>query len=103
MVRAVGELHAKFGWRWPCQPKLALPPPAGVAAVFLWFLGCPLHLSRLECCCVGWFDFCLVFGTKFSLLSVVLTKAVQNSPCVGKTCRIGPFRVCVESFVPDMR
>ena len=69
------------------------------------------------CCCVGSLDLCFVFGTKFSLLSVVLSKAVQNSPCMQKKRHIEPFlvsresfiprmrrgRVCWESFVPDMR
>ena len=54
-------------------------------------------------CCRGLPRLCLAFGTKFSLLGVVLTKAVQNSPCMQKKRQIEPFRVSRESFVPDMR
>ena len=73
----------------PCPPVPPHPPA-------------PSHLWCLECCCVGSLDLCLAFGTKFSLLGVVLTKAVQNSPCMQKKRLIGPFRVSGESFVPDM-
>ena len=55
------------------------------------------------CCCVGSLDLCLAFGTNFSLLSVVLSKAVQNSPCMQKKRHIEPFRVSRESFIPRMR
>ena len=41
-------------------------------------------------------------GTKFSLLGVLLSKAVQNSPCVLKVRRIGPFQANWESFVPEV-
>ena len=41
-------------------------------------------------------------GTKFSLLGVLLSKAVQNSPCVLKVRRIGPFQASWESFVPEV-
>ena len=57
----------------------------------------------LVSCCVGSLDLCLVFGTKFSLLSVVLSKAVQNSPCMQKKRHIEPFLVSRESFIPRMR
>ena len=74
----------------------------------LWFLRslrtlrCPPYQWRLVCCCVGEPHLRLAFGTKFSLLGVVLTKAVQNSPCMQKNRQIEPFLVCRESFVPDM-
>ena len=55
------------------------------------------------CCCVGSLDLCFVFGTKFSLLGVVLSKAVQNSPCMQKKRHIEPFLVSRESFIPHMR
>ena len=32
-----------------------------------------------------------------------MSKAVQNSPCAGKTCQIGPSWASGESFVPHMR
>ena len=108
LVRAVGELHAKCGWRWPCQPKLALLPPVGHAVTrgcsisVLWFLGCPLSLWCLVCCCVGWFDFCLSFGTKFSLLGLLVEKVVQNSPCMRRLRQIGRFWASRESFVPEV-
>jgi len=41
-------------------------------------------------------------GTKLSLLGVLLSKAVQNSPCVLKVRRIGPFQANWESFVPEV-
>ena len=66
-------------------------------------LRCPPYQWRLVCCCVGEPHLRLAFGTKFSLLGVVLTKAVQNSPCMRKKRQIEPFRASRESFVPDMR
>ena len=42
-------------------------------------------------------------GTKFSLLGFLVVKAVQNSPCMRRLRQIGPFRVCWESFIPEMR
>ena len=75
----------------PVVPPIPPDPPA------------PSHLWCLECCCVGEPHLRLAFGTKFSLLGVVLTKAVQNSPCMRKKRQIEPFRASRESFVPDMR
>ena len=69
------ELHAKFVWRWPCEPVLALPT------------GC-LHRGRALrplrrfpdrwclVCCVGSLDLCRAFGTKFSLLGFLVVTTV---------------------------
>ena len=69
------ELHAKFVWRWPCEPVLALPT------------GC-LHRGRALrplrrfpdrwclVCCVGLLDLCRAFGTKFSLLGFLVVTTV---------------------------
>ena len=99
------ELHAKFVWRWSCQPMLALPTGSlhrGLALRFLRTLRRPPDRWGLVCCCVGSLDFCLVFGTKLSLLGFLVVKAVQNSPCMRRLRQIGPFRVCWESFVPEV-
>ena len=55
------------------------------------------------CCCVGSLDICLAFGTKFSLLGLLVVRTVQNSPCMQKKRQIEPFRASGESFVPHMR
>ena len=54
-------------------------------------------------CCVGSLDICLAFGTKFSLLGLLVVRTVQNSPCMQKKRQIEPFRASGESFVPHMR
>ena len=69
------ELHAKFVWRWPCEPVLALPT------------GCLHHGRALRplrrfpdrwclVCCVGLLDLCRAFGTKFSLLGFLVVTTV---------------------------
>ena len=50
------ELHAKFVWRWSCQPMLALPTGSlhrGLALRFLRTLRRPPDRWGLVCCCVG--------------------------------------------------
>ena len=64
------ELHAKFVWRWPCEPVLALPtgrsPHRGRV---LRLLGClPLHAGGAWCAVV-------------SARSISTSHSVQNSPC----------------------
>ena len=54
-------------------------------------------------CPVGEPQLCLVFGTKFSLLSFLVVRTGQNSPCTWKKRQIEPFRVNRESFVPHIR
>ena len=54
-------------------------------------------------CPVGEPQLCLVFGTKFSLLSFLVVRTVHNSPCMRRLRQIGPFRVSRESFIPEMR
>ena len=100
------ELHAKFVWRWPCQPMLALPTGSlhrGLALRFLRTLRRPPHRWGMVSCCVGSLDVCLMFGTKFSLLGFLVVTTVQNSPCMHKKRQIEPFRASGESFIPDMR
>ncbi len=98
-----GKLCAKFVWRWPLQPMLAPSTGRLLRGLALRFLRChPLRWGQV-CCCVGSLDLCLAFGTKFSLLSVVLSKAVQNSPCMQKQRHIEPFLVSRKSFIPRMR
>lgn len=41
-------------------------------------------------------------GTKFAMLGLLVTKTVQNSPCVHKTRQIGRFWACWASFVPEL-
>ena len=41
-------------------------------------------------------------GTKFAMLGLLVTKTVQNSPCVHKTRQIGGFWACWASFVPEV-
>lgn len=41
-------------------------------------------------------------GTKFAMLGLLVTKTVQNSPCVHKTRQIGGSLVCWVSFVPGL-
>ena len=65
------ELHAKFVWRWPCEPALALPtgrsPHRGRV---LRLLGClPLHAGGAWCA--------VVLASSISAL-----RSVQNSPCL---------------------
>ena len=109
LVCAVGELHAKFAGRWCCRrPRMPRRGPVVplvrstpvVRGVLLWlarFVPC-VRYKVLPAWILGGET-----GTKFSLLGVLLTRAVQNSPCAGKTRQIGPFRVSRESFIPDMR
>ena len=63
--------------------------------------------------CTGWAaglgvlgEFCpgrgLVCGTKFSLLGLLVARAVQSSPCWRQMGKMGPFWVCGESFVPGV-
>ena len=64
------ELHAKFVWRWPCEPVLALPtgrsPHRGRV---LRLLGClPLYAGGAWCAVV-------------SARSISTSHSVQNSPC----------------------
>ena len=64
------ELHAKFVWRWPCEPALALPtgrsPHRGRV---LRLLGClPLHAGGAWCAVV-------------LARSISASRSVQNSPC----------------------
>ena len=109
LVCAVGELHAKFAWRW-CRRRPRMPRRGPVVplvrstpvvrGVLLWlarFVPCVRYKVLPAWILGGETD------TKFSLLGVLLTRAVQNSPCAGKTRQIGPFRVRGESFIPDMR
>ena len=101
-----GKLCAKFVWRWPLQPMLAPSTGRtlhrGLALRFLRRPPAASHLWRLECCCVGSLDLCLVFGTKFSLLGFLVVRTVQNSPCMHKKRQIGPFWASGESFVPEV-
>lgn len=41
-------------------------------------------------------------GTKFAMLGLLVTKTVQNLPCVHKTRQIGRFWACWVSFVPEV-
>ena len=69
------ELHAKFVWRWPCEPVLALPTGCLHHGRALRFLRCPTRRWGLVCC-VGSLDLCLAFGTKFSLLGFLVVTTV---------------------------
>ena len=42
-------------------------------------------------------------GTKFSLLGLLVARAVQSSPCWRQMPQNRPFSVCWESFVPGRR
>lgn len=39
-------------------------------------------------------------GTKFATHGLLTAAAVQSSPCMGKTCQIGPFWASRASFIP---
>ena len=85
-------------------------PRASKSARALRFLRCPPlrslrrppHRWGMVSCCVGEPHLCLAFGTKFSLLGFLVVTTVQNSPCMHKKRRIGPFWACWESFVPEV-
>ena len=64
------ELHAKFVWRWPCEPALALPTGRSLRrGRVLRLLGClPLHAGGAWCA--------VVLASSISAL-----RSVQNSPC----------------------
>ena len=116
------KLRAKFVWRWSCEPVPALRtyagpanrpqpvprpgpvvPPAPFALVVpgvpSWLASAlpRIRYKTLPAWLLGGES-----GRKFSLLGVLLSKAVQNSPCVLKVRRIGPFQACWESFVPEV-
>ncbi len=74
-----------------------------VTAVTRCALWRPSHWCGLLCCCVCYSRIQLVFGTKFALRGLLVVTAVESSPCVGKTCQIGPFWASRASFVPHMR
>ena len=117
------KLRAKFVWRWSCEPVPALRtyagpanrpqpvprpgpvvPPAPFALVVpgvpSWLASAlpRIRYKTLPAWLLGGES-----GRKFSLLGVLLSKAVQNSPCMLKVRRIGPFQACWESFVPKWR
>ena len=63
------ELHAKFVWRWPCEPVLALPTGSLHRGRVLRLLGClPLYAGGAWCAVV-------------SARSISTSHSVQNSPC----------------------
>ena len=62
-----------------------------------------LHAGVAWCAVVCWPRIQLVFGTKFALLGLLVTKTVESSPCTRKTRRKEPFRASRASFIPHMR
>ena len=74
-----------------------------VTAVTCCSLWRPSHWCGLLCCCICYSRIQLVFGTKFALRGLLVVTAVESSPCMGKTCQIGPFWASRASFVSHMR
>ena len=84
-----GRLLGEFCTGWACQGRLRGEFCTGWAA----------GVGVLGEFCTGFGSGC---GTKFSLLGVVVVRAVHSSPCSAKTRGNGPFGACGESFVPGL-